>query len=80
MAASRKLSGMRLESRMPVSYTHLDVYKRQVMEWAPPGRRKRGRPPITWIEGIQTILRERETEENLWTDKQQWKIGFQSIL
>ena len=39
-----------------VSYTHLDVYKRQ---------------PITWIEEIQTLLREREIEEDLWMDKQQ---------
>ena len=40
---------------------------RGFMEWIPPGRRKRGRPPITWIE-IQTILKEREIEEDLWID------------
>ena len=33
-------------------------------------RRKRGRPPITWIEEIQTILRGREIEEDLWMDKE----------
>ena len=43
------------------------------------GRRKRGRPPITWIEEIQTILREREIED-LWMDKQQWRMKIQSLL
>ena len=44
------------------------------MEWTPPGRRKRGRLSITWIEEIQTKLREREIEEELWMDDQQWKM------
>ena len=35
----------------------------EVMEWTPPGRRKKGRPSITWREEIQTILRERVIEE-----------------
>ena len=35
---------------------------RRVMDRTPPGRRKRGKPPITWTEEIQTILREREIE------------------
>ena len=43
---------------------------RRVMEWTPPGRRKRGRPPFTWIEELQKILREREIED-LRMDKQQ---------
>ena len=30
-----------------VSYTHLDVYKRQVLAWSPPrGRRSRCAPPV----------------------------------
>ena len=41
-----------------------DVYKRQ---------------PITWIEEIQTIFREREIKD-LWMDKQQWKLTIQSLL
>ena len=53
---------------------------RRVMEWTPPGKRKRGRPPITWIEEIQTILRERGIEEALWMDIPQWKTRIQSLL
>ena len=48
--------------------------------WNGPGRRKRGRPPITWIEEIQPILREGEIEEYRWMNKQQWKMRIQSIL
>ena len=47
-----------------------------IRDRTPPGRRKRGRPPITWIKEIQNILRELETEEDLWMDKHQWKIQF----
>lgn len=32
------------------------------MEWTPPGRMKQGRPPITLIDEIDTILRERKIE------------------
>jgi len=27
-----------------------------VMKWSPPGRRKRGRPKLTWAEGIIGLL------------------------
>ena len=36
-----------------------DRLQRRGMEWTPLGRSKRGRPPITWIGEIHTILRER---------------------
>jgi len=26
---------------------------KEVMKWSPPGRRKRGRPKLTWAEGIR---------------------------
>jgi len=28
-----------------------------VMKWSPPGRRKRGRPELTWAEGIRGLMR-----------------------
>ena len=27
-----------------------------VMKWSPPGRRKRGRPKLTWAEGIRGLM------------------------
>jgi len=28
----------------------------KVMKWSPPGRRKQGRPKLTWAEGIRGLL------------------------
>jgi hypothetical protein len=28
------------------------------MEWLPPGRRKQGRPKLTWVEGIRGLMGE----------------------
>ena len=30
-----------------------------VMKWSPPGRRKRGRPKLTWAEGIRGLMGEK---------------------
>ena len=51
------------------------------MEWTPLKKKKtkRERLNFTSTEEIQTILKEREIED-LWMDKQQWKMGIQSIL
>ena len=32
---------------------------KEVMKWRPPGRRKRGRPRLTWAEGIRGVTREK---------------------
>jgi len=29
---------------------------KQAMKWYPPGRRKRGRPKLTWAEGIRGMM------------------------
>ena len=31
----------------------------EVMKWRPPGRRKRGRPKLTWAEGIRGLMGEK---------------------
>ncbi|PSN29266.1 hypothetical protein C0J52_28453 [Blattella germanica] len=36
-----------------------DRLPKKIIEWQPMGRRKRGRPNITWTEGILKIMRER---------------------
>jgi len=33
---------------------------KKVMKWSPPGRRKRGRPKATWVEGIRGLLGKRD--------------------
>ena len=32
---------------------------KEVMKWRPPGRRKRGRPKLTWVEGIRGLMGEK---------------------
>lgn len=46
----------------------------KIMEWEPTGRKKRGRPPTTWIQGIQAAIRRRNIEENLWANRQEWRM------
>ena len=33
---------------------------KEVMKWRPPGRRKRGRPKLTWAEGIRGLMGQRQ--------------------
>jgi len=33
---------------------------KEVMKWRPPGRRKPGRPKLTWAEGIRGQMGEKE--------------------
>lgn len=47
---------------------------KQVWEWTPRGRRKRGRPRRSWREGIDKELKDREIEDGLWTDRGQWRL------
>jgi len=34
------------------------------MKWSPPGRRKRGRPKLTWAEGIRGLMGEKGLMED----------------
>ena len=42
---------------------------KKVMKWSPPGRRKRGRPKLTWAEEIRGLMEEKGLmEENGMTE------------
>ena len=43
------------------------------MKWSPPGRRKRGRPKATWVEGIRGVMDEKGLMEEDWNDRDKWK-------
>ena len=47
--------------------------KKKVMKWSPPGRRKRGRPKITWAEGIRGLMEEKGIMEEDWNDRDKWR-------
>jgi hypothetical protein len=43
------------------------------MKWRPPGRRKRGRPKLTWAEGIRRLMGEKVLMEKDWYNKSNWR-------
>jgi hypothetical protein len=50
----------------------MDMSK-EVLKWRPSGRRKRGRPKLTWAEGIRGMMGEKGLKEEDWTDRSNWK-------
>jgi hypothetical protein len=43
------------------------------MKWRPSGRRKRGRPKLTWAEGIRGLMGEKGLMEGDWNDRSKWR-------
>ena len=43
------------------------------MKWSPPGRRKRGRPKLTWAEGIRGLMGLKGLMEEDWNDRDNWR-------
>jgi hypothetical protein len=43
------------------------------MKWRPPGRRKRGRPKLTWAEGIRELMGEKGLVEVEGNDRHNWR-------
>jgi hypothetical protein len=46
---------------------------KEVMKWRPQGRRKLGRPTLTWTEGIRGLMREEGLMEEHWNYRSNWK-------
>ena len=46
---------------------------KEVMKWNPLGRRKRGRPKLTWVEGIRGLLGGKGLMEGDWNDRDKWR-------
>ena len=49
------------------------IKKIGVTKWRPQGRRKRGRPKLTWPEGIRGLTGERGLMEEDWNDRGNWR-------
>jgi hypothetical protein len=45
---------------------------KEVIKWRPTGRRKRGRPKITWAEVIRGLMGEKGLVEEDWNDRNNW--------
>jgi hypothetical protein len=46
---------------------------KEVLKWRPSGRRKRGRPRLTWAEGIRGMMEEKGLREEDWNDRSEWR-------
>jgi hypothetical protein len=42
-------------------------------KWRPLGRRKRGRPKLTWAEGIKGLMGEKGLVDEDWNDRSNWR-------
>jgi hypothetical protein len=46
---------------------------KEVMKWRPSGRRKRGRPKLSWAEGIRGLMGEKRLMEEDWNERSNWR-------
>jgi hypothetical protein len=46
---------------------------KEVTKWHPPGRRKRGRPKLSWAEGIRGLMGEKGLMKEDWNDRNSWR-------
>lgn len=67
-----------LENRALQWYGHVkrmpkQRWPRKVTEWSPFGRRRRGRPALSWENYIKSIMAEKGLREGDWENKDFWK-------
>jgi len=46
---------------------------KEFMKWSPPGRIKRGRPKLTWAEGIRGLMGEKGLMGKDWNERGNWR-------
>nr|XP_018916932.1 PREDICTED: uncharacterized protein LOC109043975 [Bemisia tabaci] len=52
-----------------------DRLPKKVLDWVPPGRRRRGRPAKSWIGGIPDEITRCHLPDDLWMNRQGWRLG-----
>lgn len=52
-----------------------DRLPKKVLDWVPPGRRRRGRPMKGWREGIEAEMLRCSIPQDLWFEREQWRLG-----
>jgi abortive infection bacteriophage resistance protein len=71
-AKTRVVMGTKLASKC------LSVVK-QVAEWNPQGKRKRGRPINTWKDGIRESMKRREIKDKEFMNRDLWRRKIMSL-
>ena len=46
---------------------------RRILEWLPPGRRRKGRPRNSWMHEVTARMRERGIGDLEWVDREGWR-------
>ena len=46
---------------------------RRILEWCPPGKRRKGRPGNSWMEEVTTGMRERGIADLEWVAREGWR-------
>jgi len=67
-----------IKTNQPQWYGHVQRMEegrlpKGVMKWRPTGRRKRGRPKLTWAEWIRGLMGEKGLIEEDWNDRRNWR-------
>lgn len=71
-------SADRIETRQLIWYGHVmrmeeHRWPMRALKYLPPNRRKRGRPEVSWKQGISQIMEDRAIPEDAWRDREGWK-------
>ncbi|CAH0395324.1 unnamed protein product [Bemisia tabaci] len=48
---------------------------KQVLDWIPPGKKRRGRTVKGWRQGVDEEMLRRQLPDNLWEDRHMWRLG-----
>ena len=52
---------------------------RRIIEWCPPGRRRKGRSRNSWMQEAITGMRERGIGDLEWVDREGWRIKVYTL-
>ncbi|XP_044755011.1 uncharacterized protein LOC123313964 [Coccinella septempunctata] len=67
-----------IETRQLIWYGHVmrmdnTRWPKRALNYAPINRRKKGRPAISWMKGIENTMRDRAIAEDEWRDRKRWR-------
>ena len=68
----------RIETRQLIWFGHMQRmadsrWPKKAFTYNPPNKRKRGRPPTTWIKGVRNAMQDRALREGDWVNRKQWR-------
>jgi hypothetical protein len=68
-----------IEKKQLQRYGHIkrvpeEIIPKLIIEWIPEGRRKRGCPRKTWMEGVQAAMATRNLEPDERSNREEWRL------